>query len=1058
MALFGSFETERETYGGPVYSVFIAKKQGDPKTEYAVKLFHPPPTSELMESEEEAARRRSDYEKTCLERIRLQKTAAESSNYVSPILESGQDERGVWYVTSFFPRSVNRIVSGKVALNKEVVHHILCSIGFGALDIRRSCGRSHGDIQSTNVQISLSDKLVDAKVVLSDPLAGGPEEAQKFEISDLRSVGRILLQLVLRRTVTDDELKILPVLSSPDWTRLFGKDSERWLSLCNTLLGSNAVPGKFTLENLGDELQQLRPAPPVSQKAIVVIATGVVLVLLALIYFLAGSSKGSLLVTTDPPGVEIKLERDGKLVSYGKTDAESKTLRVKSVAKGKYKLHAVYPGLVEKIDEVTIESGKTAEKKYAFDYGVVKINSKPTNAIVKLENKAVGVTPYTSPCLAPGLRTYSLELSNYQCEQIVLTVKGFGHTISEEKQLRALTASESVVDFDSQPSGATNYEGAKLLGFAPFRYALTAGTHTITVRYLDWKPITTNIMVKDKSNEPYEFRFPYGTAIFHVTPENSEVFLNRKPAGRDISRKVLQPDHYAALIRHPGYRDWTNEFQIADGTTNYVNAELEQIMGAVEITTDPPGASIYEASSPGSELGITQTNEPFRKSFRPGTYSFFATYDGLDKVETKAVQIAMGTNVVIPMTFKYGRIKFDSLPDGAGVTINGRAAGTTPYVYLQKPGPVTYRVALLDYYPDEGSVNLSAKDSIIIMSKFRPLNVSVALSTDPPGAQLFEGNAELAGSSGKFVLPWGKHEIRATYRGLAGLPELDAVTKEVNVSKDGSTSEKFVFKYGGIELTNDEPDANLYFQNNRISALPVKMLLRPEVPHDFVLEIAEFRTNLQFKVTAGQWQVPQIVLPAIRREYTNSAGMVFVRVSPKLYVGKFELAQDEYRRVPGGVPIPGDPRQPMFNVKFSDSLAFCERLTQLDQGSLSLKHLAGWTYDIPNEAEWVSFALTDTDQLRESVFSDRGLQSPALIDPSRKSYNNYRIYDLFGNVSEWGRGQNGQPTITGGSIFNRKPKPMFTSGLKSSIDRNPPADSITNGSPNIGFRCVLRAP
>jgi len=39
MASFGSFETDREVYSGPTYTVYSARKEGDPKTEYAIKVF-----------------------------------------------------------------------------------------------------------------------------------------------------------------------------------------------------------------------------------------------------------------------------------------------------------------------------------------------------------------------------------------------------------------------------------------------------------------------------------------------------------------------------------------------------------------------------------------------------------------------------------------------------------------------------------------------------------------------------------------------------------------------------------------------------------------------------------------------------------------------------------------------------------------------------------------------------------------------------------------------------------------------------------------------------------
>src|SRR6185295_17520292 len=113
-----------------------------------------------------------------------------------------------------------------------------------------------------------------------------------------------------------DDFLILPILSSAEWTDLFDKDAERWLALCNRLLDPNLSLDQFTLEQLVQELEQLRPKPPVSRKAIyAVAAAGLVLSVIAV---LAGTyfNKGYLLITSNPPGAEIKVEIGGNYRSY----------------------------------------------------------------------------------------------------------------------------------------------------------------------------------------------------------------------------------------------------------------------------------------------------------------------------------------------------------------------------------------------------------------------------------------------------------------------------------------------------------------------------------------------------------------------------------------------------------------------------------------------------------------------------------------------------------------------------------------------------------------------
>ena len=279
MASFGSFETEREVYADPIYTVYSATRTGDPKSEYAIKVFSLHRTPLETGSAETLEPLLDDIDNSRSDAIRVQAKGASASKFVAPVLLTGQDERGVWYATKFYARSVNRIISGKVALSRDALHHIIRSIGNGALDLKRACGRSHGDIRPSNVQISKSERLLEAEVVLSDPLPGGEREADRYELSDLQAIGRIILQLITQRALEENEFLVLPILSSPDWVRVFGKEADTWLAICNRLLDPNLTLQEYSLEQLLADLVALEPKKHFSPKwAIAAVAVVLVLV------------------------------------------------------------------------------------------------------------------------------------------------------------------------------------------------------------------------------------------------------------------------------------------------------------------------------------------------------------------------------------------------------------------------------------------------------------------------------------------------------------------------------------------------------------------------------------------------------------------------------------------------------------------------------------------------------------------------------------------------------------------------------------------------------------
>src|SRR5579871_3784040 len=284
MASFGSFETEREVYSDPIYTVYSAIRSGDSKADYAIKVFSMQGMPLEPAAAEELAPLLGEIENSRTDAIRIQAKAAATSPFIAPVLLTGQDERGVWYVTKFFPRSVNRIISGRVALSGDAVRHIVTAISRGALDLKKVCGRSHGGILPSNVQISRSERLSEAEVVLSDPVPGGTDQAARFELSDLNAIGRILLQLVSQRALAESDFLLLPILMSAEWTRVFGAEAETWLAICNRLLDPGLSLANYTLEQLVAELAALEPKQRFSPKwaiaAAAVVVAGLAVLLL----------------------------------------------------------------------------------------------------------------------------------------------------------------------------------------------------------------------------------------------------------------------------------------------------------------------------------------------------------------------------------------------------------------------------------------------------------------------------------------------------------------------------------------------------------------------------------------------------------------------------------------------------------------------------------------------------------------------------------------------------------------------------------------------------------
>jgi hypothetical protein len=636
---------------------------------------------------------------------------------------------------------------------------------------------------------------------------------------------------------------------------------------------------------------------------------------------------------------------------------------------------------------------------------------------------------------------------------VAVTISSNRTVVSVETNLVRMKGDDGYVEFKSIPDGATiKLEAETLPDKTPFFKTLSAGSHKITAQFQDWPPVSTQLVVVPGPNPAVEFLFPHRRTRFDVTPPEAEITLNGKLVNGGTYLPLRYGD-YTLVVTSPGYKAFTNRINITDGKATSIAVTLEAMLGSVSFSSDPPGATIFDLKAPAKPLGKTQSGV-FRTNFPPGQYTFLAEYEGLDRVQSKPVQIAMGSSISLPLSFNYGSIQIETEPAGAEVTIAGRRK-PTPFIYIQKPGPVSYRVELPYYDPEEGAKDLVAGKPIKVSLALKPKQVGIVLRSDPSGAVLSARGAPLKGANDTYTLPWGTNSITARYPTLEGLPELEPRTESVNVDRDGKTVMKFDFNYGTLDLTNADPDARLFYKDKFVTNFPARIYLKP-APYDFTVEYGgDFRTNLHVELALHKTSTPLVLLPELRKIYTNSISMVMVRVSKDLYAGRFEVTEEEYRAVMGGA-LQGKKLQPVVDVKWLDALKFCEALSgsAKEKETLGRQKLAGWKYSPPTDADWKTFAEPTAAILDGSLFNRSGLQVPAEIDAARKSATSLGIYDVFGNAAEWGFGPDKQPLTFGGSVANAKPR--AEDALVRLRSGNIPADAIANGSPTIGFRCVLK--
>ena len=180
--------------------------------------------------------------------------------------------------------------------------------------------------------------------------------------------------------------------------------------------------------------------------------------------------------------------------------------------------------------------------------------------------------------------------------------------------------------------------------------------------------------------------------------------------------------------------------------------------------------------------------------------------------------------------------------------------------------------------------------------------------------------------------------------------------------------------------------------------------------------------------------------------FTNSIGMVMVKISDSFWAGKYEVKQSEYQEVMSSNPswYPGE-ENPVDSVSWNEAMNFCAQLNELEGQAAMLPK--GFIYTLPRQSEWE--ALVADASLADAITSDpwtRNGPSPV----GSRGPNRLGLYDVRGNVWEWCLDPEDKPyRVARGAAWDQfievNLRPEFRWYANGPDDREP----------TIGFRCVL---
>lgn len=371
--------------------------------------------------------------------------------------------------------------------------------------------------------------------------------------------------------------------------------------------------------------------------------------------------------TTQPSGATVFVNGERK-------GAAIPTLQVMDLRPGEtYRLRFTMPGY-----ETVYQFFKMEEQNVSRiipmtpEKGLLVVTSDPEGASIRDENgNMLGQTPRLVTSLdAKDVHTLVLSKLGYQDAQIRVNFDGRRPQI----QTVPLTVDSGTVEITTVPAGASVTINGVDHGTAPAKATgVSRGRAVVAVSLAGYRPVTKTVEISAGYNPPItiELAAIAGSLSLSSVPTGARFYLEEEPFG---SRKAsplgsdsvvvcedLKPGLYRVRAEMKGYGTQSREIRIKPGESVKEEFRLESVMGALELVTNPAGATITvdgrrAGESTSSNPNATASDAFFVRNLMAGDHDVrvekhgYATWTGhvtVNASETTQQQIRL-TRVFTP--------------------------------------------------------------------------------------------------------------------------------------------------------------------------------------------------------------------------------------------------------------------------------------------------------------------------------------------------------------------------------------------------------------------------
>ncbi len=338
-----------------------------------------------------------------------------------------------------------------------------------------------------------------------------------------------------------------------------------------------------------------------------------------------------------------------------------------------------------------------------FDHeGVLAVESSPEGAAVYVDNKFVGETPLKK----------DFSSGNYDVRVIFSGFQTYARRVAIEKNDTSLIQAKLSREYGklrvtSTPSAAVVYLDGKRQGqLTPLELQVSPGKYVVKVEKDRFYTYEENVHVDQEKTSTIEADLvrQVGRVVLETMPPGAKAYIGNDLLGTTPFTHDKPVGKYVITIKKPGFRDKVIEANIAPDETLDVAVDLTERVGALKITTNPPGAEVHM-----NDVYLGET--PLRFEKKPGQYRLTIHKKKFRDVnEELVIEDNVTKNIHRDLDPVIVEVRIDSEPSHAKVWLNGEDMGYTPVVLNKEPGNYTVRLTRPGFrnYVDEIRVQAGA--------------------------------------------------------------------------------------------------------------------------------------------------------------------------------------------------------------------------------------------------------------------------------------------------------------------------------------------------------------